>query len=172
MGFVKYALQINAPLERVFALYTDVQNIPRWFPDVKNVEDVTGSMNQPGARFTIRFQGRPNAYEHVLEVIPNKLHRREFEQVQNGVGAWGKAAIHFRQVEGGTEVEEQVEFGFLPRFFAPLMSLLLGSQARNAIRSELASFKVFAEQESGISSNLENRQNEANPHQLKSPYPN
>lgn len=145
MATEKYSVQINAPLDQVYALYTDLKNIPSWFPDAKSVENVSASMTTPGAGFTIRFQGRPNAVEEVLEVIPNKLHRRKFTQAQNGFGAWGVATIHFRAVNGGTEVEEQVEFGFLPRFLAPIMSALLDHQARAAIRSELEVFKVFAE---------------------------
>jgi uncharacterized membrane protein len=148
MAFEKYAVQINAPLERVYALYTDFENIPKWFPDAKSVDSISASMTTPGADYTIRFKSRPKALEHVLEVIPNKLHRRKFTQAQNGVGAWGIAAIHFRAIEGGTEVEEQVEFGFLPRFLAAIMSALLDHQARVAIRSELEAFKVFAEKES------------------------
>jgi uncharacterized membrane protein len=145
MAFEKYSVQIKSPLEQVYALYTEVQNIPRWFPDAKSVDNISASMTTPGAEYTIRFKSRPSAFEHVLEVIPNKLHRRKFTQTQGGIGAWGVAAIHFRAIEGGTEVEEEVEFGFLPRFLAPLMSALLDRQARVSIRSELASFKVFAE---------------------------
>jgi uncharacterized protein YndB with AHSA1/START domain len=145
MAIEKYTVQIGAPLEQVYALYTNLENIPKWFPDAIRVENVSASMTTPGARFTIRFQGRPNAVEEVLEVVPNKLHRRKFTQAQNRVGAWGVAAIHFRAIEGGTEVEEQVEFGFLPSFLAPIMSALLDTQARTAICSELEAFKVFAE---------------------------
>ena len=148
MATEKYSVQINAPLDQVYALYTTFENIPKWFPDAKSVENISVSMNTPGARFTIRFQGRPNAVEQVLEVIPNKLHRRKFTQAQNGIGAWGVAAIHFRVVNDKTEVEEKVEFGFLPGFLAPIMSALLDRQARAAIRSELEAFKVFAEKQS------------------------
>jgi uncharacterized membrane protein len=149
MATEKYAVQIGAPLEQVYALYTKLENIPKWFPNAVAVEDATASMNTPGARFTIRFQGRPSAFEEVLEVIPNTLHRRKFTQAQNGVGAWGVAAIHFRVAGDKTEVEEQVEFGFLPRFLAPILSTLLNRQARSAIRSELEAFKVFAEKQHG-----------------------
>ncbi len=145
MATEKYSVQINAPLDQVYALYTNLENIPKWFPNATQVENVSASMTTPGATFTIRFQGRPSAFEEVLEVLPNKLHRRKFTQAQNGVGAWGLAAIHFRVVNDKTEVEEQVEFGFLPRFLAPMMSALLDRQARAAIRSELEAFKVFAE---------------------------
>jgi uncharacterized membrane protein len=147
MAIEKYSVQIDAPLEQVFALYTDLENISRWFPDAKSVENISASMTTPGAKFTIVFQGRPNAVEEVLEVIPNKLHRRKFTQAQNGVGAWGVAAIHFRVVGDKTEVEEHIEFGFLPRFLAPIMSALLDAQARSAIRSELEAFKLFAEKQ-------------------------
>ena len=147
MATEKYSVQIKAPLERVYALYTDLNNLPRWFPHVRAVENATASMTTPGARFTIRFQGRPDAFEEVLEVIPNVLHRRKFVQAQGGVGAWGRAIIRFRAVPGGTEVEEEVEFGFLPRFLAPIMSVLMDKQARASIRSELHSFKVFTERE-------------------------
>jgi uncharacterized membrane protein len=147
MATETYSVQINAPLDQVYALYTDLENIPKWFPNAVKVEDVSASMTTPGAKFTIRFQGRPSAFEEVLEVIPNKLHRRKFSQAQNGVGAWGMAAIHFRVVGDKTEVEEQVEFGFLPGFLAPLLSALLDRQARSAIRSELEAFKVFAEKQ-------------------------
>ena len=155
MAFEKYSVRIQAPLERVYALYTDLGNIPRWFPQARAVENATASMITPGARFTIRFQGRPDANEEVLEVVPNAMHRRKFVQAQGGLGAWGRAVIRFRAVEGGTEVEEEVEYGFLPGFLAPLLSALMDSQARAAIRSELYSFKTFAEREAGKVPNSE-----------------
>jgi uncharacterized membrane protein len=148
MAIETYSVQVNAPLEKVYALYTTLENIPKWFPDATGIENVSASMTTLGAKFTIRFNGRPNANEEVLEVILNKLHRRKFMQAQNGVGAWGVAAIYFRVVDDKTEVEEQVEFGFLPGFLAPILSALLDRQARAAIRSELEAFKIFAEQAS------------------------
>jgi uncharacterized membrane protein len=155
MATEKYSVQINAPLEHVYALYTNLENLPRWFPHVRAVKNATASMTTPGARFTIRFDGKLDAFEEVLEVIPNVLHSRKFVQARGGMGAWGHAIIRFRAVPGGTEVEEEVEFGFLPGFLAPLMSVLLDRQARASIRSELNSFKTFAERKANPNSTLE-----------------
>lgn len=148
----QFTVRIPAPLEQVYALYTDANTIPEWFPHARAVGNATGPMNSPGSRFTIRFDGRPDAHEHVLEVVPNAMHRREFVQAQGGIGAWGKVVVRFRTVQGATEVEETVEYGFQPAFLAPLLSALMDAQARRAMGAELQAFEAFVEREVAKSS--------------------
>jgi uncharacterized protein YndB with AHSA1/START domain len=147
MPHFRYAVQVPLSLERTFALYTDANRLTDWFPNATAVEHLTAPMSQPGSRFTIRFKGLPDANEEVLEVEPNRLQRRKFVQAQGGIGVWGDVRIHFRSVEGQTEVQEEVEYGFQPALLAPLLHVLSNARARTAMRRELEGFRMLAERE-------------------------
>ncbi len=146
-----HSIQVPLSPELAFALYTDASRLTDWFPHVVRVEGLTAPMSQAGSRYTIRFRGVPDAVEEVLEVIPGELQRRRFVQAHAGTGAWGDARIAFRGVDGGTEITEAVEYGFLPAWLAPILRALTDRQARQAMRRELESFKMFVEREAKAS---------------------
>jgi uncharacterized protein YndB with AHSA1/START domain len=153
---IRFTTVIPAPLEIVYALFTDAERFPEWFPQARAVEHLSRPMTQVGSSFTIRFHGRPDAREEVLEVVPNTLHRRRFVQGQ-GIAAWGNVTVRFRAVNGGTELEEYIEYGFLPRFLEPFVSALLNNAARDAMAAELEAFKAFVTRETNPASSRGSR---------------
>jgi uncharacterized protein YndB with AHSA1/START domain len=153
MEILKFTTRIRAPHDRAFALLVTADRFPEWFPRVRAITDVTAPLDQPGARYTLRFRGMPDAKEEVLEVVPNALHRRKFVQASGGVGAHGITTLRFRPVGVETDLEFETEYGFLPAFLAPVMSALMRTQAERAMRDEIASLVAFIEREAlGVSS--------------------
>ena len=147
MPTFRFAVEVPVTPQRAFELYTSAEHVPDWFPDARAVEDSTAAPDRVGARYTIRFHKRPDAFEEVLEIVPGALQRRVFTQTQGGIGVRGDVTIRFRTVSGGTEVEESVEYTFLPAGFAPLLGLLLNGYSRRAMREELEGFRDFVERE-------------------------
>ncbi len=155
MEILKFTTRIRAPHDRAFALLVTAERFPEWFPKVRAITDVTAPLDQPGARYTLRFRGLPDAKEEVLEVVPNALHRRKFVQASGGVGAHGITTLRFRPVGVETDLEFETEYGFLPAFLAPVMSVFLKPQAERAMCDEIASLVAFIEREVSNPSNLE-----------------
>jgi Polyketide cyclase / dehydrase and lipid transport len=155
MELLKFTTRIRAPHDRAFRLLVTAERFPEWFPKVRAITDVTAPLDQPGARYTLRFRGMPDAKEEVLEVVPNALHRRKFVQVSGGVGAHGITTLRFRPVGVETDLEFETEYDFLPAFLAPVISALLRTQAERAMRAEIASLAAFIEREVSKVSNLE-----------------
>ena len=155
MPHFRYSVRVPLNRERAFALYTNAERLTDWFPGAKAVENLTEPIDRPGARYTIRFHARPDAHEEVLEVVPDALHRRRFVQVSGGVGGWGDARIHLRTVNGETEIEENVEYGFQPAWLAGLLSVFYDAWTRKALQGELDGFKRLAEWEaSGVAGDI------------------
>ncbi len=147
MELLKFITRIRAPHDRAFRLLVTAERFPEWFPKVRAITDVTAPLDQPGARYRLRFRGMPDAFEEVLEVVPNALHRRKFVQAQGGVGAHGITTLRFWPVGLETDLEFETEYGFLPAFLAPVMSALMRTQAERAMRDEIASLVAFIERE-------------------------
>ena len=149
MEILKFTTRIRAVHDRAFALLVSAERFPEWFPKVRAITDVTAPIDQPGARYTLRFRGLPDAREEVLEVVPNVLHRRKFVQAQGGVGVHGITTLRFHPVGNETDLEFVTEYGFLPGVLAPVMSRLLRTQAERTMRHEIASLTAFIEREVG-----------------------
>jgi uncharacterized membrane protein len=99
---------INAPLEEVFAYYSDPNNAPEIWPSLVEVKDV--SLDDKGHPKTfkwvykmagMRFEGS----SEYLEYIPNK---RVVIQAKSGIHATN--TIDFAVVEGKTQVKEQMDY--------------------------------------------------------------
>lgn len=140
-------VQINAPVSQVFAMHTSVERIPEWFPGAQSVSDVTAPMDQPGARYTIHFSKQPSAYEEVLDVTPNRYHRRRFTMQNPLMHIWGVATAEFETVAGGTAFELTLEYGFDPAWLSPLLETLMDTSIKGAVQREVNSFKAFVEKE-------------------------
>jgi uncharacterized protein YndB with AHSA1/START domain len=148
----RFSIRVPLSRERAFTLYTDADRLTEWFPQARAVAHLTAPLDHPGSTYTIRFDGLPDAREEVLEIVPGVLQRRHFVQGR-GVSVWGEARIHFRTVDGETEVEEEVEYGYSPALLSPLLMALFDRTSRAAMRRELESFRRLAEAEArGVTS--------------------
>ena len=55
MSEYQFVLHIDAPPERVYDAWTDLSRMPEWVEGVTKVTDITGPIDQPGTRYTVRF---------------------------------------------------------------------------------------------------------------------
>jgi uncharacterized protein YndB with AHSA1/START domain len=66
MATYRFAVQVAAPRERVFDLWTDLDRMKEWVGGVTRVSDVTGPVDQAGTRYTVWF-GAMRSQTEVLE---------------------------------------------------------------------------------------------------------
>ncbi len=68
-------IAMDAPPERVFAIYTNPDLVPRWRPAIAAITDVSGPMERVGTTFVTRYRGRaPKSRGQVVESRPPYRH--------------------------------------------------------------------------------------------------
>lgn len=69
MAEYRITIDIAAPPERVFGMWTDLERMTEWVGGVTRVTDVTGPVDVAGTRYTVRF-GPMRSPTEILEVEP------------------------------------------------------------------------------------------------------
>ena len=128
---------ITAPVEKIFLLYSDVQNWSAWDPDVK-----ASSIDRQfisGAMGTLQPSSGPKAKIIFTEVVPNHSFT-----VESKLPLCVMRFEHeLSSISEGTKVVHRVIFeGFL----SPLFGRLIGSQIKKGLPHTLQGLKHSAEQ--------------------------
>jgi uncharacterized protein YndB with AHSA1/START domain len=129
---------VNAPPERVFALWIDVDRWPEWIYGLTKVTDRTGPIDAKGTRYTTWF-GPVKSPNEVLDVERPRLIRTHF-------GSWllrGETDVTFELEGGGTRIVQAFRpLGLIPTIAGWIYSL--GSW-RGSFKGELEVFRKIAE---------------------------
>lgn len=127
--------------------WTSDHAMPRWFPDVQEIYDVTGPLDQPGSRYKLRFKTGPRYSCQVVAVEPNQRHDHRFEPI--GLMRFSGFATMTFEPQG-----DQTLFSFDARYDLPLGPvgrlldwLLLARIAEKRMAAEVPAFKAFVEAE-------------------------
>jgi uncharacterized protein YndB with AHSA1/START domain len=145
VGRVAVTTLIEAPVERVFELWTDAACYPKWFPHARRISNVSAPLDQRGARYTLHLEGPVRAKCQVTRVERNRFHEHIFRQTP--FPAEGQAVAKFEPAEGGTrlsfDASYEVAGGPVGRF---LDRLLIARVAEPRMAQEIANFKRLIEQ--------------------------
>ena len=140
MSVYRFTIQIAAPPEQVFDLWTDLERFPEWIGGVTKVTDVTGPSDRAGTRYTVWF-GRMQSPTEILEAVRPRIVRTRF-------GSWvlrGQTRVTFEPDGQGTLLTQEFRIkGVIPRVAARIFAT--GSY-RGSFRGELKVFAKLAERE-------------------------
>lgn len=69
-------VQLDAPMERVFPLLSEPEQMKRWMPELVEVTHVSGEVNQPGYRFKQKLKegGRVGTYDGEILAFESPQH--------------------------------------------------------------------------------------------------
>jgi uncharacterized protein YndB with AHSA1/START domain len=130
MFTVEQNIVINRPIEDVFAYVTNPNNIPKWRPDVLEIDGANNSVDV-GARFDelVNFMGRKTFTMQVIEYQPNQ---REVIQAISGPGVMPTQTFQFETRDGGTRlsVSANVRTSGLFRLMEPMMPTMFSKTWR------------------------------------------
>ena len=140
MANFRMTVDIDAPRERVFDLWTNLDRMSEWVGGVTGVTDVTGPIDQAGTRYTVRFGRMSSPTEVLVADRPTRFRTRFGNRILRG-----EAETVFEDVDGRTLVVEDFEIhGFIPNIAARIFGM--GSY-KGSFQGELNEFKAIAERE-------------------------
>ncbi len=128
---------INAPIEKLFSLYTDVSGWSSWDPDVKS-SSIDGQFSS-GATGTLKPSSGPKAKITFTAVVKNRLFTVE-----------SKLPLCTMRFEHelspvGNQIQALHRVSFVG-FLSPLFGRLIGSQIQKGLPRTLEGLKHAAEQ--------------------------
>ena len=140
MSEIKYDVEINAPVERVYEYYTNPDNIKEAWPQdiVKESESLSSSStnNEEGSEMKVKGQYMGKEEEMRLQVIDKEQNRRLVtQQIQGPFKKW-ESIQEFQGSDGRrTHIRHVIDYE-LPTT-GKIANMLSGSQADNKIREGL-----------------------------------
>jgi uncharacterized protein YndB with AHSA1/START domain len=140
MAHYTLSIHVDAPPERVFDLWTNLERMGEWVGGVTGVEDVSGPVDQTGTTYVVRF-GPVRSPTVVIDADrPTRFGTR--------FGSWilrGVSRATFEAEGDGTRVTQEFEtVGLVSRISAWIFSR--GSY-EGSFRGELEKFGRIAEAE-------------------------
>jgi len=135
-----FTTDVQAPLEVVFDLWTNLDRMAEWVGGVKEVTDVTGPIDAVGTRYTVCF-GRMRSFTEVIEADrPRRFATRFGNRILRG-----QNSTTFEAAGNGTRLTQTLETeGLIAAIAARIFAL--GSY-RGTFRGELKAFARLAEAE-------------------------
>jgi hypothetical protein len=135
-----FTTQVDAPVEVVFDLWTNLDRIREWVGGVTKVTDKSGPIDVVGTTYTVWFGGMKSPTEVIEVDRPRRFATRFGNRVLRG-----QNSAMFEADGSGTRLTQTLETeGFIPAIMGRLFAL--GSY-RGSFRGELEAFRRLAERE-------------------------
>ena len=149
MATYRFAVDIAAPREQVFALWTDLERMAEWVGGVKDVVDVSGPIDQAGTTYTVRFGSWATSPTTVIAAErPSRLATRFGNTYLRG-----ENDTTFEDIGGATRLMQEFRIeGLLPRIMARIFAT--GSY-KGSFRGELNHFKEICEREAAEAAKID-----------------
>ena len=144
MGTYRFDVDIAAPPERVFDLWTNVERAHEWIEGISRVSDVSGPPGQTGTRYTLWFGGMASPSEILEADRPRSIRTRFGNRMLRG-----ETHVTFEPTPAGTRLTQEFRTqGIIPAIAARIFAI--GSYM-GSFRGELNAFVRIAEREAGDS---------------------
>lgn len=138
MATYRLSTYVNAPPERVFALWTDLDRMPEWIGGLTKVTDRTGPVDQKGTRYVSWF-GSMKSPTEVLDVERPRFIRTRF----GSAVLRGESEARFEDEAGGTRLVQTFQTrGVISAIFAWIFSK---GAWKGSFKGELEHFRELAE---------------------------
>ncbi len=140
--------RVNAPVERVFEVFTDLPAAPERVRGIKALEVLTDGPIGKGTRFRetrVMFGKEATEVMEITEFHPNQMYAVEAESC----GCHYRSELHFRPDGGATDV--RMTFGGTPlttgaKVMGALMGWMMKGACRKAMDQDFEDLKRVAEQ--------------------------
>lgn len=141
MSRYTFVLDIEAPRERVFELWTDLDRASEWIEGLSQITDVSGPRDRAGTTYVVHFGSWSKSTTTILAADPPRHIRTRF-------GTWllrGEQDVAFEATEHGTRLTQVFDtVGVIPAIAARIFAT---GSFKGSFRGELNTFKRLCEQE-------------------------
>jgi uncharacterized protein YndB with AHSA1/START domain len=142
VGRYSFTVDIAAPRDEVWALWTNLVRAKEWIEGMAGVSDVSGPPDQAGTTYKVHFGSWSTSVTTILEAERPRFIRTKF-------GTWllrGEQSATFEETTGGTRLMQTfVTTGIIPALAGRIFAT--GSY-KGSFRGELIRFKEICERES------------------------
>ena len=135
-------IEIQAPRERVIALFDDPANLPKWQPDLIRFEPISGTPGHPNAKSRLVYRAGKGEFELVETVTVRNL-PDEFSGTYES--KMGMTRIMNRFIDNGPTTRWIVDTEFTGSGIAKFLSPLMGGVMRAQTLKVVQAFKTFVE---------------------------
>lgn len=140
MAHYKFTVEIAAPIEQVFDLWTNLNRVHEWIEGISKVTDVTGPPGEAGTRYTLWFGSMRSPSEILEAERPRRLRTRFGNRMLRG-----ETRVTFEPTATGTRLTQEFRTeGLIPAISARIFAT--GSY-KGSFRGELGEFVRIAERE-------------------------
>ena len=140
MAHYRFTVDIAAPVEQVFDLWTNVERWHEWIEGLGKVTDVTGPSDQAGTRYTTWFGSMRSPSEILEAERPRRIRTRFGNRMLRG-----ETSVTFEPTTSGTRLTQEFRTqGLIPAMSARIFAI--GSH-KGSFRGELETFVRIAERE-------------------------
>lgn len=144
MSVYRFSTEIQAPPDRVFALWTDLDRMSEWVGGVTGVTDVSGPVDRAGTTYIVRFGGMRSPTT-VLEADRPRHFRTRF----GNLILKGESDVTFEADGDGTLLTQ--EFRTRGVVSAIAARIFASGSYKGSFRGELEAFRRIAEREAAAS---------------------
>jgi len=137
-----FDIEINAPRDRVVALFDDPANLPRWQPDLLRFEPISGTPGHPEAKSRLVYRTGQGELE-LIETV--KLRNLPDEFAGTYESKMGMTQLRNRFIDNGAKTRWIVDTEFTGLGMMKLASGLMGGMIRAQTLKMLNAFKAFVE---------------------------
>jgi uncharacterized protein YndB with AHSA1/START domain len=143
----RFSIFVNAPPDRVFATFMDLDRLREWVGGVTRVTDVTGPIDRRGTRYTVWF-GPMSSPTEVLEVERPRHVRTRF----GNIILKGESDVTLEPEAGGTRLTQ--EFRTRGAMSAISARLFAAGSYKGSFRGELDAFRQIVEREAAADASV------------------
>lgn len=136
------SVDVDAPVERAWAVMIDLERMPEWTASIKRVRRVRGDGAAIGSRYRVEQPKLPPATWTITDLDGEGVERRSFTWASGAPGFRSVATHSVAARTGGSRVTLDIRTsGILGRLFWPLMAGI----TRRYVDMEAAGLKAAAE---------------------------
>jgi uncharacterized protein YndB with AHSA1/START domain len=144
MATFRFSVDIAAPIEQVFDLWTNIERAHEWIEGISRVSDVSGPPGQAGSRYTLWFGGMASPSEVLEAERPRFIRTRFGNRLLRG-----ETSAALEPTPTGTRLTQEYRTqGIIPAIAARIFAM--GSY-KGSFRGELQAFARIAEREARAS---------------------
>jgi uncharacterized membrane protein len=146
MGSIQIAIHIDAPLDLVATLLQQVQRIPEWQYNVRDVKEIDGPMDHVKAAYTLVYRWMGRCMDRRMVITQYNPPEIVEQTATTTLGGSVCSCTHLEPAGIGTDIHWRVEYHLPGGFFGVAADrLLFRALYRRAMRKSIENLKALAE---------------------------